>query len=227
MDIDVEQIESDSGQKIVFASLVGSRVYGLETETSDYDYAAYVVPGSDRPFDPDAIYRYKTSDDLPKCDIFLRLLKPVVQFYSSIMMIPTYTSIMYADNRIVDFINEHRNGLCNLSPYNTYRIALEHADRNLNYGRVKRQLITIRDCGIIHNFMQSGDFEKCLYLDGDFLEIYRDLHDNPESTITTDNIRELISFMYKDSTRAFFREFKPNYDLFNSLISKVEEVANS
>ena len=132
-------------------------------------------------------------------------------FWSSM----TYGSVVYAiDDSLKNFLTENSKRLSNMNIEYFYRGGVSLVENFCSVNNPKRLAIGLREAGIIHNFMKIGDVTESCFLDGEFLDIYRKLKSNDPSVSGYD-VHKKVSFLYEESTQLFFKEFKPDYDIFN------------
>ena len=223
--MDWKKIEKDIGYKIAWVSLGGSRAFGLQTEKSDYDYIVYVVPGEGDNLTYNDIKKYEIPD-MEGHELFIRFLSDNTrfEFFAGVWTILSFNNVIYANDIIKDFLNSNANALCNISPWNTYRIVIEKNLQYLNKGEYFRIWQSLKDACVIRNFLKLEDFQKCMYVDGDLLELYRKIHKNRYTDVTIDELREATAFLHNEELNSYFKQYRPNRELYNELMSYLEKI---
>ena len=215
------KVEEITGHKIVFASLAGSTRHDLQYEDSDLDYAVYVSPNPQSSYSPNSAYVFPEAGygDLFFHDIFNE--QSMVMF-SNIYIVQDYEAIVYGIPLITEFINKYHQELANMYPFCTYRTGVELIERHLETNVPSIMARSVRDAGFLYNYMKNGDMEKSFYLDGKFLDLYRELHKS-DCTISKDDVYKEIEFLYKDSTWNTFCNIPANEELYIEFVKKLNE----
>lgn len=212
--MDWRKIEAITGHQIVFASLVGSRRFGLERVSSaDSDYALFVRPQKGSSYDPNSAY---VLHEAGEGDLFfhdvaeLRSLAGCAGIYT----IEMYGSVVYAPPDLGDFIAAQHQALANLSPFHTYMSCLGLLDTHLETGVPAFIARSVRDAGILYRFARTGDMETGFDIPAQFKVLYNELHAE-DCKYTSLDVRAMLQFLYSDE---FYRHFKgcaPNMALFD------------
>lgn len=221
--MDWNKLEELTDSKILYASLAGSRRYGLERESSDTDYEVYVKFNENAP-----IYNIVRTHHFSKAgagDIFVKNIDSTddINFWGGIQAVPSYGSIVYAHESVFEFLTNNQHELMNLSPLHTYENGKSSIQYYLNPARHRKKLaLVVRHAAVLHNFMQTGDFTTSMYCDGKFLELYNKAI-NYDSTITPEYLHQHIDFLFDDKTKLFFEQFTINNELHQELLNQLRK----
>lgn len=218
MSIDWKEIENTLGNKIVYASVAGSRRSNLQTNRSDHDYAVYTWPKNN------TAEQFVVKDKEGR-DFFIRNLNPYRKlgvcagFWPSLM----YDSVIYTmDDSVKEFFKENSYRLSNMSPYHFYKSGIILVESFCSKPNLKRLAIGLREAGIIRNFMKTGDVTQSCYLDGEYLDLYQKLK-TYDPSVSGYDVHKKLNFLYEDSTLLFFKEFQPDYEIFYQFQNKLKE----
>lgn len=210
-----EKIEEITGHKIVFASLVGSKAFGLEEEGhSDCDFAVYVQPGESTQYAPDGAYVFREGE---QGDCFFHPVSDLMTLRGASGMgaIQTYGSVVYAaKNELSDFFEKNHGALSVLSPYHTYLAVKEEINGLLAKGDPHFLSRGARDAGFLWRYLATEKMD--FVLEGDHLALYRELRGltppSAEDTsarlgwLTMERIKR--AFLQRDSDLELFRNLQ-------------------
>jgi predicted nucleotidyltransferase len=177
----VETIEMQTRRNVAICSLVGSRNYGLHTESSDHDLIAFVIPALEDMYGRDEYFREIKGDDYEIRVHDLRKL-PDLLCKSN----PAYTEILFSRNNFMDgdmytLLYENRERIAGMNlPYlynssvgmflNKMKYlergsgATQHLVERYGYD-TKQAMHAYRLLSILQWFMDRGSFEKAIRYD--------------------------------------------------------------
>ena len=218
--MDWKKIEQETGYKILFASLCGSRSFKINREDSDYDYVAYILLKDGQ------VAPSRRANHFPGAgvgDVFFQVLSPNIALWAHTWVIASYDNIVYADERFTKFLEANKRELVNICPHSTLKTCRDFVSKRCHTNNIKIIALAVREAAILHNFMQKGDFNQSVYLDGEYLSMYNRIRIKREKVEKIEILR-LLSWIDSEETFQFFQSFPTNHELFERLCKMLEEI---
>lgn len=142
--------------KYLITALCGSRLWGLDTETSDRDYIVVAAGDGAKKIPYGSIVPEKRDG----VDYFLVRLDTFYEIAAcaSPMVAPSYDAVVASEAPLLrEFWKRYPAQLADIYPYATYQIALEQVENHLDAGRERCYAACARLLGLICGRYETGD----------------------------------------------------------------------
>ena len=210
-------------EKIIIAALGGSRLFGLETDTSDEDYFIMVFP------DDSLVLGEEKEVHKETVDYFVHRIDTMYELEAcaSPLVVPTYGSAVYGNGDMIRFWNENAERLANISPATTYNNAIGYARKIIDEKSVKALKICSRLIGMMWCRYYTGDMLSARYLPEKWRSRYFAAK-NGEAGI--EDVKGWLDEIRTPSIQRYFSLEPINYELHNEycqLINSILEESNN